>query len=207
MKKQFATPLLLITLLAVYDFLFWNEVVGVNFPIFILLLIAVLVYSFPHFKKERIPVGMSLLTVTAAVLVVITNTVLSKITAFAMVGIMVGFVHQVSLRSVPYAIGYTLLNFINAPGKVLKGFGGVLKRSPNLNKVFRYHKLVYFPAIVTIVFLIIYGIGDPQFASLLDSFITNFLDWLQWLAQYFTVTHFLSFLLCISCCEKNSGGK
>ena len=70
-----------------------------------------------------------------------------------------------------------------------------MKRSPNLSKVFRYHKLIYFPAIITIVFLIIYSIGDPQFASLLDSFITNFFYWLQWLAQYFTVTHFLFLML------------
>ena len=93
---------------------------GINFPIFILLLIAVLVYSFPHFKKSRIAIGILLLTTIAAILVVITNTVLSKITAFVMVGIMVAFVHQVSLRSVPYAVGYVILNLVQAPRKIFK---------------------------------------------------------------------------------------
>ncbi len=86
MKKQLATPLLLITLLAVYDFLFWNEGIGINFPIFILLLIAVLICSFPHFNKVRIAIGMLFLAALAAVLVAITNTGLSKVTAFVMGG-------------------------------------------------------------------------------------------------------------------------
>lgn len=191
MKKQLATPLLLITLLAVYDFLFWNEGIGINFPIFILLLIAVLICSFPHFNKVRIAIGMLLLAAIAAMLVAITNTGLSKVTALVMVGVMVAFVHQVSLRSVPYAVGYVILNLIQAPLKILRELRGLMRQSPNLSKVFRYHKLVYFPAIITVVFLVIYSIGDPQFASLLDSFITNFLDWLQWLSKYFTLTHFL----------------
>ncbi len=195
MKKQSLLLLMIIPLLAVYDFLFWNETIGVNFPIFLVLLLSAFFYVFPQFTKSWAANLTTVFSIIAVTLVVITNTGLSKITAFILAGTMVAFIQQVSLRSLPYAVSYTALNFFRIPSKVLNELSGLLRLSPSVSRIFRHHKLIYFPAIITIVFLVIYSIGDPQFASVLNSLATNFFDWLNWLEQYFTVMHFVFLML------------
>src|SRR5437016_2016885 len=102
MKKQFLPLLMIITLLAVYDFLFWNENIGINFPIFLILILTALFYVFPQFRKSRGRNFSTLVAFIALVFLVNTNTGFSKITAFILAGTMVAFIQQVSLRSLPY---------------------------------------------------------------------------------------------------------
>ncbi len=195
MKKKLITLFVLILLLAVYDLLFRNQKLGINLSIFILLLIPLLAYLFPCFIKSRAAISSILLAAITAIMVTFINTTLSKVTGIVFAGIMVAFTHKVSLRSIPYAIAYSIFNLAQAPTKLYNGMRALTGKFPRFSKTFRYHKLAYVPVIVTVIFVIVYSIGDPEFASMLNSLVTRLADILDWLAQYFTLSHFLFLLL------------
>src|SRR6185295_5739556 len=104
--KTSLKPFLPLLLLFLFDFLFWNEKVGINLLIFSIAAIAVLFYSMRHVRHH--PLAWIVLTsaISASTLVAFTNTGLSVVTAFVMLSIAFAFAHQVSLRSVPYALAY-----------------------------------------------------------------------------------------------------
>jgi hypothetical protein len=194
MKTINLRPLLIPGLLIAYNFLFWDQSFGINLPIFFLLLSLILFSLFPHIRSGRLPAILISGSLIASVLVVLNNTSLSKGTAIIMVFISIAFVHHASLRSGPYGLLYFAIQLIRSPKTLWKEFRKLTAHSPGTEKIFRHHKLIYFPVLITIVFLIIYSIGDPQFASSLGDAVKYLGDFLEWLSEFLSVSH-LVFLL------------
>jgi len=195
MKKQLTPALLIPGLLLCYDFLFWNEMPGINLVLFFLLLTAFFIYSFPQLRRNKTALILLLLSFIAVALVAVNNTPISMWTAITLLVITTGFVHQASFRSAPYALGYSLLRFSQSPGILWRAFRKLTSRSPQLDRMFRHHKLIYFPVLITVIFFVIYIIGDAQFATAFGNSLDEVFNFLSCLTDYFSIPHLLFLLL------------
>lgn len=169
-----------------FNLLFWQEKLGVNTLLFDAFIVSSLFYLYPNAGQHSSVRWLLLGHLLCLAMVVVHNTLLSKI-AFTITLLLVTAFAEYVHRSAWFAGGSVLMNFI----MVAASFGESLqfKRANRVKKknIGRYIRFAFFPLVMALIFFAIYFSANNIFrekASLvldkLGDFFINFFDFFSW---------------------------
>jgi hypothetical protein len=161
-----------IGLTAVYNFLFWQEKLGLNLLIFSGLYGLALYRLHPYNWRSKPTIISLFFTLVALTMVVLYNSIISKIAFFGSLVMFLGFVHQAGLKAVFYAIGVIFHNFILMLGQITGIFAvlkHIIQQNSKINKIYKSLIISALPISITVGFLLIYRAGNPIFSQLTDT--------------------------------------
>lgn len=176
-NKTAITVILLLTI--VYNFFFWNEKLGVNLFIFIiLLLIFLIIFNTDSLKSRNVFLACTGVIYSGA-LVVFNNSVLSKFAFITSFIAFTGFVHQRRLRTVFNALFTAFGSFMIFPYNVFEEIRLAKNRYKLFAGILKISRLVALPAVIFFVFYALYAHANPIFNSYSNTFweyVKNLLD-------------------------------
>jgi hypothetical protein len=201
MKQQNIKLLSLVVLVVVYNFFFWGEKLGLNLFIFNLLLtVASLLFNRSSWRANTVKITV-FLTFTAACMVLIHNSLVSKIAYFASFFLMLAFIHETRLKSILYGLGYVFTDFFES---ISQGILGLTVHIPHkiyhqnqfkVKLIGQYIKLAVIPIIVFIIFFILFKVGNPVFDSLSNELGLQIQKWSEILFFKFSFLRLLFMVL------------
>lgn len=195
MNTKNITYLLLIILLAVFNFFFWGEKLGLNLLIFLSAsAIAVLVLNGDNLKSKN--VLLSLLAVMyAAAMVVVNNSGYSKFAAISLFMVFTGFAHQKTLRTVFDALLTAVSSFLIFPYHIYAELKDSAGKYKPVKSVLKISRLVFIPLIFFVIFYSIYAYSNPVFNSYSVSFWDSIGSFLNEIFKDYPVLRFFYILL------------
>ena len=162
-KKLNARLVFLLILLIIYNFFFWKEKLGLNFLIFSVL-VAVSVISLNPGSLKSTKVILMLIAVTyTGTMVIINNSVFSKLALFISLMLLTGYAHQPQLRSLFASFGTYVVSNLMIPAVVLEGIIKGKDRSRVFRFIFKIIKLGVIPVIVFLIFYLLYEFASVKF--------------------------------------------
>ena len=177
MNTNRARVILVIIGAILFHLVFWSEKLAINTVIFDAFIVVSIYYLYPQARRSTTVSWLLAGQIVCLAMVVIHNTVLSKIAFTALLLLFVTFA-EYRHRSVLFASGSFLLNLsFFVPSFVedicASGFLGFRKTG-----IGRYLRLIFFPLALLLVFSVIYMLGNSVFESLAErvgEYISNFL--------------------------------
>ncbi len=152
-----------------FNFIFWNETMGLNTLIFAVFLVAVLWFlNKESFLERTVQIATSGVLLTA-LLVVYHNSLFVRVIHVLIIPILIGFVQARTLRFVVLAGLIYAANLVEMPLHILRQLKNlpILRGRENLFKNLRF---VLFPLFILPIFYLIYYVANPNFAELANSF-------------------------------------
>lgn len=193
-NRQTANLFLVIGIVA-YNFLFWQQKLGINLLAFSSLLAAFAFYLNPKSLYSRNAWISALATLITGVCVVIYNTTLSKVIHILSFSTMLGFIHHSEMRSIYYSVLNTFNNFLRAPLSLAGIRKEGEKADSKYSRIRHYIKLAIIPTLVFIIFYFLYKGASPKFAELTEVFIEKLNEILAHIQEYFSISWILFILL------------
>lgn len=195
-KKNLFISLLLGAFL--FNGLFWQEKMGINTLAYDLFLSAVLFWLYPEARRSSTVRWLFLGRLTALAMIVVHNTLLSKVAYIILLPITTAFM-QYAHRSAWYAAGSVLQNSLFVVPGILDALphrNAVKTKRPGFWRIFR---LLLIPAGLTFVFLILYSASNPLLGDFIGKRIEAVAQWLQGLWTYFRPARFFFLLFGLLC--------
>lgn len=178
MNKKISQSLLVIAGGILFSLVFWQEKLGVNTILFDAFILAAIFYLYAQARQSAVVRWLLVGHLICLAMIVIHNTVLSKIAFVSTLLLIVGFAEYIH-RSVWFAGGSVLLNFVFCFASI----GDQLKQvKPRGNKTRRFSKVIrfaIFPVLLLAVFFIIYSSSNSVFQAItrnIDLYIGKFLS-------------------------------
>ena len=166
MKKTASKLFLIISGAFIFNVLFWKEKLGLNAVLFDSFICISAVILFPYSLKNNISKWLFAGHIISAAMVLIQNTLLSKISFTITLLLFVSF-SQYLHRSVWYAAGSSIQNYVWAVPNFFREFkmgntkaGGSVRSS----KSFR---ILLIPILILVVFAIIYSSANSVFSNII----------------------------------------
>jgi Domain of unknown function (DUF4173) len=186
MSKSLASNLLVFIGTLLYNFIFWNEKMGVNTLIFTVFITGALYYLQQESFEMRAVQVTAVGTLLLAGLVVLHNSLIAKVMYMISLVIFVGLTQQREIRFLLYAMLLYIANLLQVPLNVMRAF----KELPTWQRSF--FKLLIVPLLVLPFFFVVYTIANPKFADFSFRFLTKiwkvvFVDW-HWLRAFFCLS-------------------
>ena len=182
-----ARSTLIIALLAafIFDRLFYQLALGANLCLFALLMSALVVHRV-GWTKLSWPARWALLGVLiASVMVVVHHSVVAPIASILSLLWFTALAGEPGLRSLPFAMGQALGNYVTLPIAALDGIGAVAPERSAARSGWRWARLTVLPVIVLVIFFQLYRVGNPKF----DHLTAGFLD-----GMWKMISEFFSFV-------------
>ncbi|MCI0448553.1 MAG: DUF4173 domain-containing protein [Chlorobi bacterium] len=165
MNRQNITYLFLLILLAIYNFFFWREKLGINLLIFLFLSsFAVLILNEENLKSRNVIVSL-LAFLYASAMVLVINSDFSKFASMTVFAVFVGFAHQKELKTVFNAFFTTASSVIIFPYNIIEELKQSSGKYKPVRVILRFTKLALIPVIFFTVFYSIYAYSNPVFNS------------------------------------------
>ena len=163
METRKKAYLFLVTLLAVFNFFFWGEKLGLNLLIFLSLCsVAVILLNEGNIKSKNVIVTL-LAVLYSAAMVVVNNSAFSKFSAISIFIAFTGFVHQRELKSLFGAVLTAIPSFIIFPYNVVEELRYLSKSYKPVRSILKITKLALIPIIFFTIFYSIYAYSNPIF--------------------------------------------
>ncbi len=162
-----------------FDFLFWEEKMGLNVLIFTFAWLSVLLWVFPESRSSRrfqAVAGGMLLT---AAMVTWHNSGAAKLAWMVSAMCAVGFAQERQLRFVLYALLQYLHSALYMPGGLMRSLAreGSVRQTRSL-RLWRSISLGCLPFLVALMFYGFYLVANPKFADLSAKFWEQIGQWL-----------------------------
>lgn len=155
-----------------FNFLYWNEGLGLNLLLHSIFIMLILFLDQAHrTNKKTIIIGLSHLI--AALLVVINHSVLNIFGYYITLIVFVGFAHATRIKSVFAALLAGFLQLASSPVNLVKKLINAKIGNISVKPILRPIKYIIIPIVVVIFFSIIYSIANPVFAKYCELFISN----------------------------------
>lgn len=155
-----------------FNFLYWNEGLGLNLLLHSIFIMLVLFLDQAHrTNKKTIIIGLSHLI--AALLVVINHSLLNIFGYYITLIVLVGFAHATRINSVFAALLAGFLQLASSPVNLVKKLINAKIGNISVKPILRPIKYIIIPMVVVIFFSIIYSIANPVFAKYCGLFISN----------------------------------
>jgi hypothetical protein len=185
-KNQLRTALF-ISGTALFNFLFWNENLGINLLIFNIFIV---VGCLLNYKRNQKTITLSITTTLLSLFVVYHNSDIAKTFYWCSLIILIGYTHSNKLRSIPYAIYEALSNYFTwfKQIKVIKKTGNT---SIFMKKYSRLLRLIIIPVIVTFIFYALFKAANPIFDEYTTAFWDSFYTTLETFFADFSFWHLL----------------
>ena len=173
-----------------FNFIFWNEMMGLNILIFAIFLVASLWFlnkeSFFE-RKVQVATGGVLLS---ALMVVLHNSLFSKFIHILSIPILIGFVQARTLRFIGLASFLYVANLVQVPFHLTQQ----MKKIPIVGRhknLFTYLRIAFFALLILPIFYSIYYNANPSFAELADGFWEKLFEFLSFDWNFERVGFFL----------------
>lgn len=170
MKNQSIATTLLLPGLLLFNYLFWQESLGINLLIFSSLLVSIAYFreKQSHFRREiYFGIGLSIAT---GIMAVWHNSGWSNFMHFLTVFLTIGFIKQKEITTVfESAIGF-FVTYFSTPIAWFKAMKERKKENKAVAFTYSFIKLCVIPLVLFILFFIIYKNANPKFAALTASF-------------------------------------
>lgn len=174
-----------------FDFLFWEEKMGLNTLLFGCFYLAALWFLFPAARKSKGFLFTLLGALVAGAMVVVHNSGAAKLTFWLSMMCAAGFAQEPGLRFLLSALGQYLTGWYQAPRHLMEAFDGGHGSKMGIGKKLG---MSIIPMIVALVFYLLYYAANEKFADLADRFWAQVgrifaLD-ISWLQLFFLVLGF-----------------
>lgn len=174
MKKQTIQTASLVVLPLLFNTIFWEEDFGINLFIFSNLVMFILAFFlFPEsIRKRNVQVAV-VLTLASGLMVVVHNSVVSKLGHLASFFLMIGFMHENSASTVFEAGLQYVVNFfatiIEAPRRLQRASETMVGGNKIVKFIARNLVLTIIPLLVFGVFFLIFFNANPVFNELVNN--------------------------------------
>jgi len=175
--KQFLPLILLLTGTILFNYLFWNQLIGVNLLIFTVFITISYVLISGFAKKTLFIIsGLSLLVLSVAI------TLHSSDFAFVMYLItfvlFVGTTQETNLKSTLYAVLAAFNALFEIPKTIINKIPIPKKNKLKLTLIFRFIKISVIPIIILLLFYVIFINANPVFDSFSSKFFKHIADFI-----------------------------
>lgn len=160
-----------------FNFLFWNEGLGLNLLLHSLFILVILLRKKEHYtnKKTILVASGHLLT---ALLVVFNHAILNIFGYYITLIVFIGFIHTPRIKSIFTALLSGFLQLTWSPINLIKKILTVKIGNLEIKPIFRPLKYLVIPTFVVFFFSIIYSIANPVFAKYGETFIVSISDFI-----------------------------
>lgn len=192
MNKDY--PLLAFTVVGTlaFNFLFWQEKMGVNVLLFDLMIGLMIFNSHPNVINQKGTVITGSCTLLLALSIMFNNSVLTKfIHAISFCGFL-GFVHFKRMTFIGEAILLGVSVLLEAPMKAIKNWSIKTIGRENSKSILKWLKLCIVPLFIVGVFYAIYYVASPKFASIVTEVWTKAFEII---ITSISIPHLLFFLI------------
>ncbi len=191
MKKEPSKLFLIIIGAIVFNTIFWQEKLGINTLIFDAFVCTSVCMFFPYSLKNKESLWILAAHILTAVMVIINNALLSKISFSVTLLLFISF-SQYLHRSVLYAVGSAFMNYIF----VIPNFVKELKRNKTTTqkKRRRVLRMLLIPLFIASVFVIIYSSASGIFSDFINNTASWFRDWYSHVFDWLSFDRIFFFL-------------
>lgn len=188
MNKRTLTRIFLWTGVISYNFLFWQQKLGVNLLIFSVLLGGIAFYLNPKSLYSKNAWLTAAGTFITGLFVVIYNSGISKFMHITSFLIMLGFIHQSEMRSVFYSLLNSVVNIIKAPASLSGAKKEGDKSKVNYRRFGYFFKLFFIPIVAFFTFYVLYTNANPRFLELTNQLIAQLDKFWVYITKFFSFT-------------------
>ncbi|MDQ8005753.1 MAG: DUF4173 domain-containing protein [Pedobacter sp.] len=166
-KIDYRLPLILIGGF-LFQFLFWDEFLGLNLLLYSLFVFAI------TFTDKQIPFHKTKLYtaiphLAIAIYVTYNNSVLAIITWFITLLVFLGAAHFVMLKSATTALVWGFLQVISGPSGIIGKLRATKIGKVNIKPVLKPIKYIVMPLLMVIIFCSLYSLANPIFAKYVNA--------------------------------------
>ena len=180
-----------------FDLLFWDQDIGINLPIYAVLIagLLLLLYGWRGTSKPAKAVMGGLLI--ACAMVVIHNSVVSIILAFVSLFVFAALAHEPALRSLFYGVAAVLSNFAMTPVAAFRNFGTAMERGSTSRQGWGLFRLAIIPVVLVVIYFQIYRVANPKFDHLTAGSLDTIATWIGDLIANVFTPHSVFFLFAL----------
>jgi Domain of unknown function (DUF4173) len=178
MKKEILRSEIILLGAALFNFIFWNENLGINTLIFTIFIVSGLWFMERDSFQTRSVRITAMVAVLLSCLVVWHNSLIVKTIYCLNFSVMIGLIQERQLRF----LGSAILLYVTNLFTVIQNLFTTLKELPILRgsqKFTQGLKLAILPAFILPIFYGIYYLANPKFAALSGQFWTAVANWLS----------------------------
>ncbi|MEO6637789.1 MAG: DUF4173 domain-containing protein [Ginsengibacter sp.] len=183
MKTEPSKLLLVIAGAVIFNIIFWNEKLGVNTILFDIFICGSVFFLFPYSLKSSSSKWLLAGHLITAAMVIIHNTVLSKISFSITMLLFISFSQYIH-RSVWYAGGSAVMNYINVIPNFFHEFSSVRTAGKKRRGWSKHVRVLFIPFCIFLVFYIIYSAANSVFSQItadislaVEKWFSHFFDW------------------------------
>lgn len=182
---------------AAFDLLFWKQHIGVNLPLYSLLIAGALLGRYGWHGLSA-PARAALLALAIVdVCVVVNNSVVSILAGFALLFVLSALAHEPELRSLFYAVPRAFANVFMAP----IGAGGMLSEALSDRRLtrtgWRWFRLALIPVALLVLYFLIYRKANPRFDELTSGILGTISGWFDSIFSNILTPHAVFFLFAL----------
>lgn len=193
MKNESLKLLLVIIGAIIFNIIFWNEKLGINTILFDVFIVSSIFYLYPASVKNNECRWIATGHFITAAMVLINNTILSKIGFSISLLLFVSFSQYVH-RSAIYAGGSVFLNYLLSIPNFLNHLKNINRKSISLSGFLRPIRILFVPFIIVCVFIIIYAFANAVFSNIASNIIIRVQHWFANIFYWFPVDRAFFFL-------------
>jgi hypothetical protein len=194
MKQPSSKLLLVFTGAFIFNLLFWNEKIGVNAVIFDAFVCTGVLVLYPSSRSNKIR-GWLLVAQTATLaLVIIQNTILSKLALVVTLLLFVSF-SEFTHQSVFFAGGSIITNYVAAVPNVFIEFGNMGGKRIPVSGWIRRFRLFVIPLAILCVFFAIYASANVVLSNLFNAALDSVAHWFSNFFSWFSLERITFFFL------------
>lgn len=172
--------------------LFWQEKMGINSLIFTLAIFSLLFLNKKELFANRPAMATAAGTLITAIMVVLNNSLMTKVIHLVSFTTAIGFIKQRELRLLFYPFLLSIISFCETPLNLAKRFTNSPEhKNLRLAPVLRSFRISLIPLIVLIVFYAIYHASNPAFRSVSNHFWLALFDWFSWNLSFTQMAFFI----------------
>lgn len=188
MKKSLK-GIIVISFTILFNFFFWQEKFGINLVLITLIFGSILFYLNPDTRDKR----QTLIAIIGIALssfgILYHNSSFSKFMMFSSVFLFVASLLEKQIKTIYYLIPSGFLGIITSPFRKHSFFS--IPKSGYSGKTWKYIKLSLIPLAVTLVFVILYSMANPVFASKINYLVENLGDYFAHLFEHYPISRFV----------------
>ncbi|MCB9167751.1 MAG: DUF4173 domain-containing protein [Flavobacteriales bacterium] len=200
-RKGVAAGFLVVAIATVlFDRLFWQQGMGVNVLLFIILVVAA------HLVRSDISVlspsarWLGFGSVLAACMVVVHDSVVATIAAWSSICLFAAMAQRAALRSLVGGALEWSLNLLRVPLSAIVAVNAVLENRPMAARGWKWLRLSILPLFALVLYLSIYRAADPRFDALTSGVVDRIAIWLHQLFSEVLTAHALFLLFAVVLC-------
>jgi len=197
MNKNLSQLLMLLIGVYAYDMFFWQEKFGINCLLFSSIIISLVFLLDPKLRVSKPVILTAFGTILTAILIVLNNSLFSKIIYIISFIIFIGFSKSRALRFIWLAVAVPFLSFSKIPMKLFRYVFNINDKNHGIATIWRTVQISIVPFLILVLFYLIYYLGNSNFNQISDTFWSGVITWFQWDITFNRVIFFTSGVLII----------